>query len=91
MYDVKSPSISSMPQCNNITNIRTLHLTLGCLTLPSGNKVTELISLSWPLNVIVHFPVLISHTFARLSHEPIISNGGEEMKEEGEKRGEGES
>lgn len=79
-------------QCNNITNKWALQLTHECLTLPSGNRVTELISLSWPLNVIVHFPVLMSQTFARLSHDPIIEQRkgrGKTMEEEGETRGGG--
>lgn len=61
--------------------------------------MTELMSLSWPLRVIVHLPVLMSHTLARLSHDPVKApckgshgestvqeKGGEKVKKNREKR-----
>ncbi len=38
--------------------------------LPLGKKETELISLSWAVNVITHFPWRISQIFAVVSDEP---------------------
>ena len=68
----------------NINNIRRDITSLSLfqwLTLPSGKRVTELMSLSWPRSVIVHLPVLISQTLARLSHEPYEMKWSERKKD----------
>ena len=41
--------------------------------LASGNRETELISDSCPRSVMVHFPVRISQTLAKVSQEPEIN------------------